>query len=148
MLGRLSHRVVVHDADCGSGFPGAEMTRLSIHMGRGAERLPASIALALIPSLPRPQLERLVQKLIDGMDEADGDTDREPEETDHSRSEDDFDLAPNDNGAGCPISDPDVGVDDIGEPNGDEMDTNEAEDDATRSHPVPAYLAHRIGGGS
>lgn len=55
----------------------------------GATALPAHIALSLIPSLPRPQLERLVQRLIDGLDSLDGDPDDEPEETDHARSEDD-----------------------------------------------------------
>lgn len=119
------------------------MTRLSIHMGRGAERLPASIALALIPSLPRRQLERLVQKLIDGMDEADGDTDREPEEDDHSHSEDDFAIALNDDGAGCPFSDPDVGADDIGEPSGDEADGNNILDDWPQGYEPPASFTHK-----
>lgn len=79
--------------------------------GRGASRLPADIALALIPSLPRQQLERLVQSLIDGMDEADGDTDFEPEETDHSGAEDDNWRTVRD-GPGCPVADPDTGIDD------------------------------------
>lgn len=71
---------------------------------RGAARLPADIALALIPSLPRQHLERLVQQLIDRMDEADGDTDLEPEETDHSGGEDDCSQTFHD-GPGCPIAD-------------------------------------------
>jgi hypothetical protein len=78
---------------------------------RGAARLPADIALALIPSLPRPHLERLVQSLIDRMDEADGDTDLEPEETDHTGGEDDCSQTFHD-GPGCPISDSDFAVDD------------------------------------
>jgi hypothetical protein len=78
---------------------------------RGAARLPADIALALIPSLPRPHLERLVQSLIDRMDEADGDTDLEPEETDHGGGEDDCSQTFHD-GPGCPIADCDIGVDD------------------------------------
>ena len=72
---------------------------------RGAARLPAVIALSLIPSLPRPHLERLVQQLIDRMDDTDGDADLEPEETDHSGGEDDFSQIFHD-GPGCPISDP------------------------------------------
>jgi hypothetical protein len=82
---------------------------------RGASRLPADIALALIPSLPRSHLERLVQSLIDRMDEADGDTDLEPEETDHSGGEDDCSQTFHD-GPGCVIADQDIGADDQGEP--------------------------------
>jgi hypothetical protein len=84
---------------------------------RGASRLPADIALALIPSLPRPHLERLVQSLIDRMDEADGDTDLEPEETDHTGGEDDFSGTCHD-GPGCPISDPGSGYDEDCEDDG------------------------------
>lgn len=71
--------------------------------GRGASRLPADIALALIPSLPRSHLERLVQQLIDRMDEADGDPDREEEETDHTGAEDEPTIFRE--GPGCPIAD-------------------------------------------
>ncbi|MGN6689792.1 MAG: hypothetical protein ACTHJU_02485 [Sphingopyxis sp.] len=52
-----------------------------------------------------------MQSLIDRMDEVDGDTDLEPEETDHTGGEDDFSQSFRD-GPGCPISDPDLGVDD------------------------------------
>lgn len=79
--------------------------------GRGASRLPADIALALIPSLPRSHLERLVQQLIDRMDEADGDSDCEPEETDHSGGEDDYSRTLHD-GPGCVVADGDFGIDD------------------------------------
>lgn len=72
---------------------------------RGASQLPADIALALIPSLPRSHLERLVQSLIDRMDEADGDDDLEAEETDHGGGEDDCSQTFH-HGPGCPISDP------------------------------------------
>lgn len=71
---------------------------------RGAARLPADIALALIPSLPRPHLERLVQSLIDRMDEADGDPDLEEGDDDESGGEDDCSRIVHD-GPGCPISD-------------------------------------------
>lgn len=73
---------------------------------------PADIALAIIPSLPRPHLERLVQSLIDGLDTQDGDPDLENAHD----AEDDF-LVPESplywsyGGPGCEISDP-FGVDD------------------------------------
>ncbi|WP_411341381.1 hypothetical protein V6U71_05945 [Sphingopyxis sp. J-6] len=78
---------------------------------RGASRLPADIALALIPSLPRQHLERLVQQLIDRMDEADGDPDLEEADEDESGSEDDCSRTVHD-GPGCPIADCDMGIDD------------------------------------
>lgn len=81
------------------------MSALHISIGRGASRLPADIALSLIPSLPRPQLERLVQRLVDHLDDEDGDPDLEPEETDHSSGEDDCSVIVHD-GPGCPIADP------------------------------------------
>ncbi len=86
------------------------MNALSIRIGRGASRLPADIALALIPSLPRPVLERLAQSIIDRLDDMDGDTDVEPngDEGDYTGSEDDCDPGRChgiDMGAGCPIAD-------------------------------------------
>lgn len=85
--------------------------RMTLYVGRGA--IPADIALSLIPSLPRPMLERLAQSIIDRLDDMDGDTDVEPngDELDGNRSEDDF----MDHGgewvqeAGCPIADPGEG---------------------------------------
>jgi len=50
------------------------MTAASTKRG---ERLPSDIALAIIPSLPRQYLERLVQRLVDHLDEQDGDPDIE-----------------------------------------------------------------------
>lgn len=60
--------------------------------GRGASRLPADVALSLIPSLPRPVLERLAQSIIDRLDDMDGGADIEQngDEGDTSRAEDDF----------------------------------------------------------
>ena len=97
---------MVHRPNGGPCFCGAAVSAAAGH--RGAERLPAHIALALIPSLPRPALERLVQRLIDGLDDMDPDTDLEPngDEQDGTRGEDDF----HDHGwhgPGCPIADPD-----------------------------------------
>ena len=66
--------------------------------------------LAVIPSLPRPALARLVQHAIDRMDDIDGDPDleRNGDEADGSLGEDDFhDQNANWMGyPGCPMSDP------------------------------------------
>ncbi len=56
----------------------------------GASALP--IALAVIPSLPRPYLARLVARMIDRLDEMDGDDDLE---------EDDGDTGIEDDPRGC-----------------------------------------------
>ena len=39
-------------------------------------------ALAVIPNLPRPLLDRLTQRMIDRLDTIDGDPDREPDDQD------------------------------------------------------------------
>merc|ERR1739841_397843 len=66
--------------------------------------------LAVIPSMPRPALARLVQQAIDRMDDLDGDPDLGPDgdELDGSMGEDDF-HPQNANWlgyAGCPVADP------------------------------------------
>ena len=86
------------------------MSALSLRIGRGASRLPADIALSLIPSLPRTTLERLAQSIIDRLDDLDGDTDVEAngDEGDYSGGEDDCDPGrcyDVDMGAGCPFAD-------------------------------------------
>ena len=43
--------------------------------------LPLNLALAILPTLPRPYLARLVANAIDLLDERDGDADLEPEVT-------------------------------------------------------------------
>lgn len=69
-----------------------------------------AVALAILPSLPRPMLCRLTARLIDRLDEIDGD------ELDGINSEDDFwPHSPYLHGPGCPISDSDTGADDRGE---------------------------------
>lgn len=76
---------------------------------REAGKLPADIALSIIPSLPRAQLERLAQQIIDRLDDMDGDTDVEAngDEQGGSMGEDDFGQPPNSLlGPGCPIADP------------------------------------------
>lgn len=92
------------------------MSALHIRIGRGgALRLPADIALSLIPSMPRPHLERLVQRLIDGLDDMDApDEDREDDDPAGMMDEDELTTGPGViathgvtyDGPGCPISDP------------------------------------------
>ena len=43
--------------------------------------LPLNVALAIVPTLPRPVLARLVARAIERLDELDGDADLEPEVT-------------------------------------------------------------------
>jgi hypothetical protein len=45
-----------------------------------ASALPLATALAIIPTLPRPLLNRLVERAIDHMDRQDGDPDLEPDD--------------------------------------------------------------------
>lgn len=54
------------------------MTALLIYPGRAAV-LPIEAVLSAIPQLPRPALNRLVARMIDRLDEMDGDLDREPD---------------------------------------------------------------------
>ena len=82
--------------------------------------VPLDALLGLLPSLPRPVLSRLTARMIDRLDELDGDNDVElngdEADGDH-RSEDEFMLHDNSFGhPGCPIADPDFGADDTGEP--------------------------------
>lgn len=110
-----------------------------------SKKMPADIALALIPSLSRPRLERLVHTLIERMDEADGDPDIEAngDELDGINSEDDFWLFGSDGTPGCIISDPDLGADDEGEPDGDEADGSCIDDWPRGAKSPPVYLSHK-----
>ncbi len=45
-----------------------------------ASALPIAAVLASIPSYPRPVIERLVVRLIDTLDQQDGDADCEPDD--------------------------------------------------------------------
>ena len=90
------------------------MSALSLRIGRGASRLPADIALSLIPSLPRATLERLAQQIIDHLDETDApDEDREDDDPAGMMDEDELTTGPSvfamhgatDSGPGCPIAD-------------------------------------------
>jgi len=68
--------------------------------------------LRAIPSLPRPVLARLTERMIERLDQLDGDPDIEPngDELDGTGGEDDFidrsGMHGSWHGAGCPISDP------------------------------------------
>lgn len=78
--------------------------------------LPLSAVLASIPSWPRPVVQRLVTRLIDHLDDEDGDPDLE----DATNAEDEgitWSAASRDGDfPGCPVSDPGSGnVDDKGE---------------------------------
>ena len=93
--------------------------------------------LTVIPSLSRPELGRLVHRMIEHMDEMEGDTDLEPngDELDGSMGEDDFcDHSTFMAGPGCSISDPDQAVDDAA---CDDLDQDREEE----SHLFPSYGA-------
>jgi hypothetical protein len=71
--------------------------------------LPLDVILSAIPSFPRPVLARLTARLIDHMDQLDGDPDLEPngDELDGSLVEDEAGIFLSDyRGPGCIISDP------------------------------------------
>jgi hypothetical protein len=51
---------------------------------------PLDVLLASVPSLPRAILSRLTARMIDRMDELDGDTDLEPDEDRCSAGDDDL----------------------------------------------------------
>lgn len=109
-MGRLPWHFMARDPDRRTGVCGAKMSALSITIGRGARSLPADLALSMIPSLPRPVLERLAQRIIDHLDDMDPDPDVEPngDEGDYTGSEDDccpILASGTDIGAGCPYSD-------------------------------------------
>ena len=58
---------------------------IHVHTAQGSRaigtHLPLNVALAILPTLPRPYLARLVANAIDLMDRLDGDADLEPEVT-------------------------------------------------------------------
>ena len=60
---------------------------MSVHIrtqrgGRAiGSHLPLNVALAIVPTLPRPVLARLVARAIERLDELEGDADLEPEVT-------------------------------------------------------------------
>lgn len=115
-----------------------------------------AVALAVIPTLPRPLLDRLTARMIERLDELAGDTDVEPngDELDGTLGEDEF-KRPGCNtgiwgGPGCPISEPDVGQDDFGEPDNedyadevyDTLPEYGSDQDAGPINTRQAYLTH------
>ena len=98
---------------------------------------PLDAALAILPSLPRPVLARLVCRMIEQLDQMDGDP--EAEELDQ---EDSFALSWYTTGyigAGCPVSDCDTGIED--DPLGCYPETDYGGDEAGEAeHSIhPAY---------
>lgn len=80
--------------------------------------VPLDVLLATLPSLPRPVLSRLTARMIERLDELDGDPDFEEDNEDRALDEAEPDFRRkrrwrrNESGPGCPISDPDYAVDD------------------------------------
>jgi hypothetical protein len=74
------------------------------HIDGRASALPLADALAIIPSLPRPLLSRLVARAIERLDEMDGDADLE----DATNAEDEgltWAAISRDYGPGCHVAD-------------------------------------------
>ena len=86
------------------------------HIAGGAPALPLALLAQAIPMLSRNDLEVLTERLIEVLDDMDGDTDIGPDgdELDGTAGEDDF--FPHSHRwlehAGCPVADPDMAVDD------------------------------------
>lgn len=97
----------------------------------GSTGLPLALIAQAIPKLSRHDLEALTERLIDYLDEQDGDLDIEPngDELDGTGAEDDYGSGSNHgiySHPGCPIADPDTACDDYG----CDDDTDTEQDDA------------------
>lgn len=92
------------------------MTALSIRYGAVPPPLPLDMLLSAIPSLPRAALDRLTARMIDRLDEMDGDLDLElnGDELDGTGGEDDF-LMHGADSFGLPGNPEDAEDDDPGE---------------------------------
>ena len=91
-----------------------------IHTAQGGRaigsHLPLNVALAILPTLPRPYLARLVTNAIDLMDDYDGDADMEAEVTEQD-DEPEIDDAPEvDDHAGGSVDDEGEAIDGIAHP--------------------------------
>jgi hypothetical protein len=53
----------------------------------GASALPFDAPLVILPSLPRPVLSRLVTRMIERLEQIDGDDEREEDDEDHGAEE-------------------------------------------------------------
>jgi len=103
---------------------------MALHSIRSASALP--IALSIISSLPRHVLSRLVTRMIERLDDIDGDPDfqqTDGDELDFNAAEDDFcDHSGWKAEAGCPVADPGEEDDPGGGNVEDEGETAESED--------------------
>lgn len=88
-------------------------------VGATAPIPPLDVLLAALPSLPRPILSRLTARMIERLDELDGEADLEEDNEDCGQDEAEPDFRRrrrwrrNESGPGCMISDPDYAVDDM-----------------------------------
>src|SRR5438105_928584 len=80
-----------------------------IHSEQGSRaigsHLPLNVALAIVPTLPRPILSRLVARAIERMDELDGDADLEPEVTEQDDEPEEDDIGEEDDHGGGNVED-------------------------------------------
>ena len=60
---------------------------MATQISGGASALPLAAALAILPSLPRPVLSRLVTRMIERLDQIDGDDELEEDNEDHGAEE-------------------------------------------------------------
>ena len=75
--------------------------------------LPLEAALAMLPSLPRPVLSRLVTRMIQRLDEIDGDPDCDEDDSEDAFAFSALVQSANESaGSGCDVSDPDAGLED------------------------------------
>jgi hypothetical protein len=87
--------------------------------GASAPTFPLEALLSSLPSLPRPILARITARMIERLDEMDGDPDLEANDDDCGSDEGEPDFRRrrrhrrNERGPGCAISDPDYSVDDL-----------------------------------
>ena len=88
---------------------------IHVHTPQGSRaigaHLPLNVALAIVPTLPRLILSRLVARAIERLDELDGDADLEPEATEQD-DEPEIDDEPelDDHGGGNVEDEPENGV--------------------------------------
>lgn len=66
---------------------------MGTHAAQHRQPLPLEAALAVLPTLPRPVLSRLVTRMIEHLDEQDGDPDLEDDDPAGGNVEDEGELA-------------------------------------------------------
>ena len=110
-----------------------------------ASALPLSAVLGTIPSYPRPIIERLVARLIEHLDEQDGDSDSEAngDEQDGSTAEDDWHHSSRERGLSllraceCEDAEPELAS------CGQLIATRQGEADEQRGEPQPSSVRER-----